>query len=101
MEFVIPHTNVKVLDYENYVYLYSILVEEQERGKGHGTKALKEVIAYANAKKKPLLLFATHELGSDVDRLKEWYQTFGFYEEWNVIHTDYNYNMRLDVNKSL
>ncbi|WP_098853628.1 GNAT family N-acetyltransferase [Bacillus thuringiensis] len=90
------HVSLVVEEYDDYIYLSSIMVDMGSDNKGYGSKALQKVIDYAKTKEKPLLAFVTGELGGDVERLKTWYKRFGFYEEYNVINAEYNYNFRKD-----
>lgn len=87
---------INVEEYDNHVYLKSIIVKKDSRNKGVGSKIIKEIIAYAKNKEKPLVAFVSNELGGDYKRLVKWYKSFGFYEECNKIQTDFNYNMRID-----
>lgn len=96
VEFFFAQVDLIVEEYSDYVYLSSIVVRDNQRNEGHGTKALEEVIKYAETVRKPLLAFVTSELGGQLDRLTKWYTKFGFYEEYNLLNTNYNYNFRKD-----
>lgn len=98
VHFNVENVSLQVLEYDNYIYLLSLVTKSEFRKQGYGTIALKEVIAYAKKIKKPILCFATKELGNELEQLEKWYSKHGFYKEWNKIDTDYNYNFRYDVN---
>lgn len=85
-------------EFPDHVYLQSIQTKIWERNHGLGTKALLRAIQYATAKQKPLLVFASNELGGNLNRLEKWYERNGFYKEVNKLKTDFNYNYRHDGN---
>lgn len=90
------HVNIIVEEYKEYVYLSSILVHDHYKNNGYGTQALNEIVEYANTVKKPLLAWVSNELGGELNRLEKWYKKHGFYEEYNIINANYNYNYRKD-----
>lgn len=96
IDFIIENVSLEVIEYDNYIYLYSIVVNQNLRGCGYGTNALLKIINYAKKQDKPLLAFATNELGGDVSKLIKWYKRHGFYEECNKMNIHYNYNLRKD-----
>ncbi|MFP3727486.1 GNAT family N-acetyltransferase [Priestia filamentosa] len=88
--------SIEVEEYPTYVYIQAIIVKDSERNKGVGTKVMNEIISYAKSRNKPLVAFASNELGGDLDRLMKWYKSLGFYKEVNKMETDFNYNIRID-----
>lgn len=53
----------------------SIVVNENHRNKGIGSKLMKKALDKCN---RPIYLLATSELGGDVDKLTKFYESFGF-----------------------
>lgn len=99
--FTLAHVDLIVEEYEEYVYLNSIVVHDNHQNKGYGTQALCEVIKHAEKVEKPLLAWVSNELGGQLDSLIKWYKKYGFYEEYNIINADYNYNFRKDYRMKL
>ena len=72
----------------------SIVVDENHRNKGIGSKLMKKALVKCN---RPIYLLATSELGGDVDKLTKFYESFGF-EKAKQPRNDglgFNYNMVL------
>ena len=61
------------------VFLDNMVVKEELRDQGIGTKILEDVIAYADARGKTIALTPTSEFGTK-KRLTGWYKRFGFVE---------------------
>lgn len=61
-----------------YIYLLFIKIKKNCREKGIGTKVMSEVIKYANVHQLPIVLWATDTFGSDMKRLRKFYQRLGF-----------------------
>ena len=57
-----------------------IVVPEAERGRGIGTKVLRDLMAYADRVGKPLALTPSADFGGSVPRLKKLYRGLGFVE---------------------
>ena len=74
--------------------LVSIVVDENFRQKGIGTKLMNSVLKKCG---RPIYLLATDELGGDPFRLKEFYKRFGFvpYRQKRKDGLSYNANMIL------
>jgi GNAT superfamily N-acetyltransferase len=89
-------TYIEVEEFDNHIYVHSLVIKEERRNLGTGTKIMEEIISYAKRKNKPLVGFASHELGGDINSLNRWYKKLGFHEEYNKIETDFNYNIRID-----
>lgn len=81
--FTFAHVDLIVEEYKEYVYLNSILAHDDWKNNGYGTQALSKVLKYAEKAEKPLLAWASAELG--IDMLQKWYKKHGFYEEYNII----------------
>jgi predicted GNAT superfamily acetyltransferase len=64
--FKIENVTVNVEEYESYVYLCLIVVDELYRNRGLGTSVLIEIISYAECVKKPLLVYASNDFGGDL-----------------------------------
>ena len=76
-------------------YIDSIFVDEWHRNEGVGTWLMNVAIRRCG---RPVLLFATNELGGDLKRLKKFYKRFGF-EPVKQRKDDafpYKYNMMLE-----
>ena len=73
-------------------YLASILVDEEYRGKGVGTRLMEKVMKQCDP---PIYLLATSELGGDVKRLFKFYKSFGFVKTKQPRYDGlgFNYNM--------
>lgn len=57
-----------------------IVVPETARGRGIGTQAMQQLVDYANAAGKHIVLTPSADFGGDVARLKDFYKQFGFVE---------------------
>jgi len=55
-----------------------IAVSPEARGKGAGTKAMRAIVAYADANGLALTLTPSDQYGSDANLLTAWYCSFGF-----------------------
>ena len=75
-------------------YLVSIVVDENFREKGVGTKLMNSVLKKCG---RPIYLLATDELGGDPFRLKKFYKRFRFvpYRQRRCDGLPYNANMIL------
>jgi GNAT superfamily N-acetyltransferase len=62
------------------IYLSSIKVQPKERNQGLGTKAMQDIIKYADTKGKRITLTPSSDFGGNVNRLKEFYKRLGFVE---------------------
>ena len=71
---------LRVYEYPTCIDVDVIQVDEQMRGLGIGTSIMTRIVAYSEAVQKPMVLFASSELGGDVEALKRWYQSLGFIE---------------------
>ena len=74
--------------------LESVVVDEDHRNEGVGSKLMKRALSKCN---RPIYLLATSELGGDVKRLIKFYESFGF-EKTKQSQKDgleFNYNMVL------
>lgn len=85
--------HVSVTEYDNYIYIESLVIEDRYRGKGLGTKVIKSVIEYACRQKKPLYGYASKELGGDLEKLKKWYKKLGFNEIQGNLYGGQRYNI--------
>lgn len=73
-------------------YLYSIIVDENYRNRGIGTRIMEKIIRTCDP---PIYLLATSELGDNGIRLVQFYERFGFTKEKQRLQNSvgYNYNM--------
>jgi GNAT superfamily N-acetyltransferase len=58
--------------------LFWVLLPESDRGKGLGTRVMKDLIAAADARDLPITLSPSGTFGGDLDRLHAFYQRLGF-----------------------
>lgn len=64
----------------NFISLHKIIVPETTRSKGVGSKAMKEIIDYADAANKTLILTPSSDFGGNKARLVDFYKRHGFVE---------------------
>ena len=64
----------------NSIEVQKIIVPDDGRNSGTGTKAMGEIIAYADANNKTVTLTPSSDFGGNKKRLTEFYQRFGFVE---------------------
>lgn len=66
-------------DYGDYLVLSSIKVPKSQRGLGLGTKAMEDIVEYADREGIDIYLTPDTSFGaSSISRLKKFYQRFGF-----------------------
>lgn len=65
-------------DPNGYVTLHKIEVPEEQRGRGLGTKAMRELLAEADRNGWKLNLTPSNSFGGSVTRLKKFYRNLGF-----------------------
>lgn len=64
----------------NFISLHKIIVPETTRSKGVGSKAMEEIIDYADAANKTLILTPSSDFGGNKARLVDFYKRHGFVE---------------------
>ncbi|WP_228155383.1 GNAT family N-acetyltransferase [Acinetobacter sp. ACNIH2] len=64
----------------NFITLHKIIVPETARSQGVGSKAMKEIIDYADSTNKTLALTPSSDFGGNKKRLVEFYKRHGFVE---------------------
>ena len=64
--------------YYDSVYLTLIKVPEELKGKGIATQFMKDLIEWADKSGLIITLSPTNTMGSDIERLKKFYERFGF-----------------------
>lgn len=74
------HIDVAMGGSGGILVLSAIKVPEGARGAGIGTKAMKEIINYADKKGLSIALTPTSDFGGNKSRLEKWYKSFGFVE---------------------
>ena len=82
-------------DDKDYIKLVGISIKNKAKGEGIGQSIMLEIIDYADNHSIPIKLQATDVLGSDIDRLVNFYKKFGFVEtdkEHNMTYTPTNTN---------
>ena len=80
---------------DGFWYIESIYVNPAQRNNGVGSRLMEVALSRCG---RPILLFATNEMGSNLKRLKKFYERFGF-ESIKQARFDtfpYKYNMILD-----
>ncbi|MFI9060143.1 hypothetical protein ACIGXQ_37440 [Streptomyces anulatus] len=66
------------IDRGPYLVLFWVLLPESDRGKGLGTRVVKDLIAAADARDVPITLSPSNTFGGDLDRLHAFYRRLGF-----------------------
>jgi len=64
----------------NFISLHKIIVPETARSKGVGSKAMKEILDYADAANKTVILTPSSDFGGNKSRLVDFYKRHGFVE---------------------
>ena len=65
---------------KDYIKVWKIVVPKKLRNKGLGTKAMKELISYANSISKVIILSPASDFGGSKSRLLQFYKGLGFIE---------------------
>ncbi len=94
-KFTDDKVEVALSEARTFMYLEAIKVKENYRNQLVGTKKMIEIVHYAKQRKKSIILKVSDAMGSDINRLKEFYQRFGFVEG-ELIET-YRHNMFLYI----
>jgi len=67
---------------DDCIDLNFIVIKSDEREKGWGEKIMKDIIAYSEKVKKPIILSPEDSHGTELTKLENWYRKFGFeYED--------------------
>lgn len=66
--------------HNNQLAIEKIIVPDDARGSGTGTKAMDEIVSYADSNNKLLTLTPSADFGGSKTRLAEFYKRFGFVE---------------------
>lgn len=69
------HAKLYAQRFNDFWAIHSIVVEKEFRGKGFGTSAMTEFLTRVDM---PVVLYATAELGTRLDRVVKFYRKFGF-----------------------
>lgn len=64
--------------YDGYVEIEQIIVPEEKRNSGFGTMIMSMITNYADKNNMKIFLIASDILGSNFDRLVDFYRRFGF-----------------------
>ena len=64
-------------DKGDYIILSRIMVENNERGLGKGTKAMRDIVEYADDMNLPIYLTPAQSMGT-FKKLIRWYSKYGF-----------------------
>ena len=76
-----PNVDFSIYEKGNEITLSKILVSKESRGTGIGTKAMEDLIQYADDRGSRILLTPSKDFGaSSVSRLNDFYKRFGFSE---------------------
>lgn len=62
-----------------YIYLVKIRIKKSIRNSGYGSLILSELINFANTHNVRIILYPSDTLGSDINRLHEFYIKHGFF----------------------
>lgn len=74
-----PELNTIILDgFFEDMYIESIIIYESKRCQGIGTKVINEVCKYADENSLILSVTPSNHLGSNLERLTDFYKRFGF-----------------------
>ena len=71
-------TKFDYADYQDEVFLDTIIMKEEHRGKGYGTSFISDLCEYADNNKKSITLIPSNNLGTSVTVLEKFYGKFGF-----------------------
>ena len=85
------YIKLKKLKYSGW-YLETIVVEKGFQNQGIGKHLMEKAL---NKCAPPIYLLVTNELNSDVERLIDFYKSFGFEKIRDMHDISYNYNMAL------
>jgi len=89
---------IEYFNFNKTVYIDVLFVAEEYRDKGLAKKLMESFIEYCcNNNKTKIYLFASSELGADLERLKLFYEKFGFERENINIAGMNNINMYLSL----
>jgi len=90
------YVDVHIVESEDAIVIYKIIVSKSERGKGLGSKVMQDICDYADAVGKRVELSPSKDFGaSSVTRLKKFYKQFGFVEnkgrnkDYEISHSMY------------
>ena len=61
-----------------FIYLHTIKIRKPLRCQGYGSTVLQEIIKFADMNDLEIRLYATNILGSDLNRLYDFYIRYGF-----------------------
>ena len=75
-----PNIKLNLIDKGNSVEVSRIEVPESDRGQGIGAKAMQDIIDWADSTGKRLTLTPSGDFGGNPERLKQFYNRFGFVE---------------------
>ncbi|MFX6435388.1 GNAT family N-acetyltransferase, partial [Acinetobacter baumannii] len=64
----------------NVLSLHKIVVPEAMRNQGNGTKAMQDIISYADSQNKTIALTPSSDFGGNKSRLTSFYKKLGFVE---------------------
>jgi len=70
--------DLDVYEYPTHIELKRIVVPEDSRGMGIGTKVLEELIKYSQSVGKPIFTTPSSSFGGSKSRLVQFYKSFGF-----------------------
>lgn len=76
-----PEVNASIVDYDDYLYLEYLDVEDGKQGKGYGTAFMKDLCQFADSEELDIEL-SPSESEDDPEyypKLVAFYQKFGFY----------------------
>jgi predicted GNAT family N-acyltransferase len=68
---------------EYYIFLQKIIVKKKRRNSGLGTFVMRDIIEFCNENNLKLTLSVSDLYGSDINRLKQFYENLGFVENNN------------------
>jgi predicted GNAT family acetyltransferase len=75
-----PSVQIEVSEKNGEINLSKIIVPKEQRGQGIGSKAMQDIVDYADKTNQKIVLTPTNDYGGSKTRLKEFYKRFGFVE---------------------
>lgn len=73
-----PNIILHISETEYGIRLDTIIVKEEDRGLGTGTRVMRRIMRYAETVQKPVVLTPDSVFGTPKTRLTNWYKSLGF-----------------------
>ena len=75
-----PDVDTYISETDDAVNISKIIVDEAKRNQGIGTKAMQDIIDYADSVGKRIELTPSSDFGGNLNKLKDFYKKLGFKE---------------------